>query len=209
MSDNSTAPTKGGLPTIVVVLIGLLLMFGGFYVSKNVEIAFLKGLEEQGLPLDPGKTIAVIGVLMILFPVVNLFYVKPLDDAIQSRNSELESTFTEAENLRSTMTQMKTDYERRLAATEAAAREQIQKEIAEARRLADEKVAAINGQINEMRAKAEEDIERQKQGALTELRVMVTNLTLAATEKVLRANVDSDANRKLIDEFISEVEVKA
>lgn len=209
MQETTNAPAKGGLPYPILLLIGIALMLGGFYVSKNVEIEFLKTLEKQGIPLDIGKTVSVIGVLLILFPVVRTFYLQPLDDAIHARNSELEATFTEAENLRSEMTNLKSDYERRLAATESAAREQIQREIAEARRIADEKVAKVTGEIEAMRAKAEEDIERQKQAALTDLRLMVTNLTLAATEKVLRENVDSDKNRRLIDEFINEVEVAA
>lgn len=209
MQETSTAPAKGGLPYPILLIVGLALMLGGFYVSKNVEMSFLKGLEEQGLPLDLGKTVSVIGVFLILFPVVKSFYTQPLEDAIQSRNSELESTFTEAENLRTEMTTMKGDYERRLAATEAAAREQIQREIAEARRFADEKVAKVTGEIEQMKARATEEIEREKQAALTGLRMMVTDLTLHATEKVLKENVDTDKNRRLIDEFINEVEVAA
>ncbi len=201
--------TSSGLPYPVILVVGLAAMFGGFWFSKNVKVELLEKLAEQGLPIDFGKTIAVVGVMLIMFPVVKMFYLQPLADAIESRNAELEKTFSEAEDLRTEMTRMKGDYERRLASTEAAAREQIQKEIAEARKFADEKVAAVNGAIDEMKAKAVEDIERQKQAALTELRVMVTNLTLTATERVLKANVDTDKNRKLIDDFISEVEVPA
>lgn len=199
---------KGGLSPIVGIIVGLILMFGGMYVSKNVKIDFLADLEKQGIPLDPGKTIAVIGVLLILFPVIRIFFIDPLMEAINGRNSELEKTFSEAEALRSEMTQMKSDYERRLAETEASAREQIQAQVREAQELRKTLMAEASAKADEMLRKAQEDIQAEKAKALTDIGVYVTNLSLKATEKLLGENMDSEKNRRLIDDFLASTEAK-
>lgn len=199
---------KGGLSPVVGIIFGLILMFGGMYVSKNVKIDFLADLEKQGIPLDPGKTIAVIGVLLILFPVIRIFFIDPLMEAINGRNSELEKTFSEAEALRSEMTQMKSDYERRLAETEASAREQIQSQVREAQELRKTLMAEASAKADEMLRKAQEDIQAEKAKALTDIGVYVTNLSLKATEKLLGENMDSEKNRRLIDDFLASTEAK-
>lgn len=198
---------SSGASTIIGIVVGLALMVGGFWVSKNVHLEFLDKMREQGIDLDPGKTVSAIGVLLILFPVVRSFYITPLKDAIEGRTSELEKTFSEAENLRSEMTTMKSDYEKKLAATEAAAREQIQAEVKRAQDLAAQLRAEASAQIEEMKRSASAEVAREKDKAIKELQLHVVNLTLGATEKLLGENVDSEKNRKLVEEFIEKVEV--
>jgi F-type H+-transporting ATPase subunit b len=43
---------------------------------------------------------------------------------------------------------------------------------------------------------------------LTQLRIDVANLTLQATEKIIGENLDNEKNRKIVDDFISEIEVQ-
>ncbi len=203
------ANTKQSSPvgTIIGIVVGAVLAVGGFWVSKNVHLEFLDKMREQGIDLDPGKTVSAIGVLLILFPVVRSFYITPLKDAIEGRTSELEKTFSEAEQLRTEMTTMKSDYEKRIASTEAAAREQIQAEVKRAQDLAAQLRAEASAQIEEMKRSASDEVAREKEKAIRELQLHVVNLTLGATERLLGENVDSEKNRKLVEEFIEKVEV--
>lgn len=190
-------------------LLGLLLMAGGFFLSLNADkyLSFQHKLAEMGVPLDLGITIAVVGVLLILMPVLNTYYIAPLAEAINERTSALESTFGEAEELRAEMTKMKSDYEQRLAATEAEARSQIQAQIKEAQDLRQTLMAEASAKADEMVKRAAQEIESEKQKVLGQLRLEVVNLTLAATERILGENMDSDKNRRLVTEFIDKVEV--
>ncbi|MBS1724224.1 MAG: F0F1 ATP synthase subunit B [Armatimonadetes bacterium] len=204
MSDQKQS---SGLPAWVMYILGPLFMVGGFWVSVNVTHGNIKSLEEQGIPLDPGKTLAVIGVFLILFKVIESFYIMPLRDAIGTRNSDLESTFSEAENLRTQMADLKTDYERRLAATEADAREKIQAQIKEAQELRKTLMGEASAKADELVKRAQDEIAQERDRALAGIRLHVANLTLQATEKILSENMDNDRNRKLIDEFLDKVEV--
>ena len=200
---------NSSIPYPVKLVVGVLLMVGGTYLSLNSEkyLPFQKGLAEQGLPLDLGITVAVIGVFLMLFPVIQIFYLNPLSDAINERTSELEHTFTEAETLRSEMTKMRNDYEQRLAATEAEARSQIQAQIKEAQELRQSLMAEATAKADEMVKRAAEEIESEKQKVLSQLRTEVVTLTLAASEKIIGENTGTDKNRKLIAEFTEKVEV--
>lgn len=195
------------MPYIVRLIIGLALAVGGFWVSKNIHIGALEELANQGIVLDFGKTVAVIGVLIMLFPLIKTFFVDPLNAAIHGRNSELERTFSEAEDLRARMDQMRLDYERRLAETEAAAREQIQAQMRQAQETAAQLRAEAASQAEELKRRALDEIETERQKVLTDLRIHVVNMALGATEKLVGENVDTERNRKLVDEFIEKVEV--
>jgi F-type H+-transporting ATPase subunit b len=205
----STEKKSSSGSVFLAFIVGVILMVGGTYVSLKVHIEFIENLGKQGILIDPGKTIAVIGVFLILFPVIKTFYLNPLSDAINQRNSDLERTFAEAENLRTQMTQMKTDYEQRLTATEAQAREQIQAQIKEAQDLRTQLMHEAAGKAEEMVKRAQEEIENEKRKVIGELRLEVVNLTLSATEKILGENMNSERNRKLVEDFISTVEAPA
>jgi F-type H+-transporting ATPase subunit b len=208
----SNEQKSSGSP-IVGIIIGAVLMVGGTYLSLNAKALGVGGIQEtlegQGIPLDFGKTIGTIGVFLILFPVIKSFFIKPLQDAIQERNSDLERTFTEAENLRTEMERMKSDYDRRLAESEANAREQIQSQIREAQNLRSSLMAEAATRADALVQQATAEIEAEKKKVLVELRTHVVDLALAAAEKVVGENMDSERNRRLVDDYINSVEVVA
>lgn len=199
-------------------VVGVALMVGGMYVSKtysgpdapeSTKWAFVDQLAHQGILLDLGKTIAVVGVFLILFKVIETFYLAPLQTAIGERNSSLEATFGEADALREEMTGLKSSYEARLAETEAKARAEIQGEIAKAQELRRSLEAEARAKADEMTRRATEEIAAERARALGDIRLHVANLTLQATERLLGENVDNEKNRRLIDDFIDKVEVPA
>ena len=163
----------------------------------------------SGLQLDLGMTVTNIGVFLIFIPVINMYFYVPLKEAMDSRNQELESTFTEAEQLRTQMRTMKTDYEARLMKTEAEAREQIQNQIKEAQNLKQQLMSEAAERADALVRHAQVEIEQEKKNAILTIRTHVVDLTLAAAEKVIGENMDSDKNRRLVAEFIDTVEVTA
>ena len=204
MSTEKKSPLIRWIPKLVI---GVAMMVGGMYVSINVHLAFVDKVNGMGIPLDIGKTIATIGVFLIVFPLIESFYLNPLKDSILNRTQALQQTFEEAENLRTAMTATKADYEARLVETEASAREQIQAEIKKAQELRKSIQAEASEKADELLAKAREEIASERDRALVDMRVHVATLSLLATEKILGENMDNERNRKLIDEFIDNVEV--
>jgi F-type H+-transporting ATPase subunit b len=211
MSNETQKSSGSGANTLIGIVVGAILMAGGTYMAVNHQPHGLydltHSLEEQGIPLDLGKTVAVIGVFLILFPVIKSFFLAPLGEAIQTRTTDLERTFTEAEDLRSEMGQMRADYEKRLVDTEAAAREQIRSEIAKAQEFRAQLEADARARADEYLKKATEEIDMEKNRVMTDLRIHVVDLTLGATEKILGESVDNERNRRLVQEFVDKIEV--
>lgn len=191
-----------------MVILGVVFMALGVWLDTNHTLEGAeKFFHDKGIPLNISMTIATIGVFMILFKVIEHFFFAPLQQAIDERTHNLESTFGEAEGLRTEMGQIKSDYEARLKETEASAREQIQAQIKEAQELKKSLMADAQRQADEYKQQAMAEIDSERKKAITDLRVHVTKISLAATEKILSENVDNDRNRKLIDEFLTTVEV--
>lgn len=225
MSQDHPQNQSSGSPAVGIV-VGLVLMVAGTWASTEIHhameaiqkgetphgpLAALAGpmhtLEGQGIPLDPGKTLATIGVFLILFPVIKSFFLNPLTQAINERNSDLERTFSEAEQLRNEMQQMRASYEQQLAATQAEAREQIQSTIREAQNLRQTLMAEATEKADAMVERASQEIAAERDKLVLELRTQVTDLALTAAERVIGANLDTATNRRLVDDFINQVEV--
>jgi len=203
MSSTDSKPNSSAYAPKLIL--GVLLMVGGTAASLK-HLLGTDALAKMGLDLDPGMTIATIGVFLILFPVLRSFFLAPLQDAIQERNTNLERTFSEVEELRNEMTRMRSDYERRLAETESQAREQIQSQIREAQQLRSTLINEATEKTSALLAQAEQEIAAERDRLIGDLRNYVVDLALAAAEKVVRENMDSDRNRKMVDDFIAEAE---
>src|SRR5205085_8245924 len=61
----------------------------------------------------------------------------------------------------------------------------------------------------EMMADTRREIERETRRAIDEIRREVADLTVAATEKVIRKSLDDDEHRRLIDEAVDEFDFSA
>ena len=93
--------------------------------------------------------------------------------------------------------------------TEAEAREQIQNQIKEAQNLKQQLMSEAAERADALVRHAQVEIEQEKKNAILTIRTHVVDLTLAAAEKVIGENMDSDKNRRLVAEFIDTVEVTA
>jgi len=208
MSKAYPQQQKSSSPLLGIV-IGAILMVAGTFVAVNYppsKVEALHKLEEAGIPIDPGKTIATIGVFLILFPVINSFFLKPLAQAIGERNSDLERTFSEAESLRNEMTQMRSQYEQRLAQTEAEARDTIQSQIREAQQLRATLMDEATQKTDALVRQAQQEIAAERDRLITDLRVQVVDLSLAAAERVIGENMDTERNRRIVQDFINTAE---
>ena len=206
----SHAKESAGAPTAVLVAVGVVLVLIGGFAATHGELGLgntFEGLARQGIPVGLGKTISTIGVFLILFPVIKFFFLTPLTDAVHERNESLEHTFTEAENLRAEMTKMRDDYETRLNAAEASAREHIEAQIKEAQNLRQTLMNEAATRADAMIERARQEIASERERTLSGLRTQVVELSLTAAERIVGENMDTERNRRLVDEFVSGLEV--
>jgi F-type H+-transporting ATPase subunit b len=151
-------------------------------------------------------TLIVFGLtLLILWKVA----FPRIAEALDKRQRMIEESIDAAERTKREADQLLAEYRERLS----DARSQADEIVARARRTAE---AAENETIAEARAKREEmmeqtrrDIEAETRRAIQQIRAEVADLTVLATEKVTRKTLDSDDQKRLVEEALAELDFGA
>lgn len=147
----------------------------------------------------------IIGFL-ILVALLKKYLYRPIMEIIESRQKEVADTYSAAERERDAMEELRRDYEKRLSGIEAEAREKIQAAIKEAQAARDEIIADARERAEALLRRGEEELAREREKAIVELREEVANLIISASSKLIEKEMNDDAHRRLVDEFISNLE---
>jgi F-type H+-transporting ATPase subunit b len=142
-------------------------------------------------------------VLFIL--ILRKLAFKPLLKVIDERRDKIESDFAKAEDLAKEAEESRKRYEAQMAEIEAQAREKMQESIEEGKRISAEIQQKARDDAESLLDRAKKNAEIDLANARKQLRKDVVDLTLAATEKVLREQVDRAAHTRHIEKYIDEV----
>lgn len=140
--------------------------------------------------------------LVILFLVLRKVLFQPVMQFMENRTKSIENAISEAQKQKAEALEMKADYEAQLKSARTESRKIVDAAVAKATAQQETIVAEAKQQAEELRAKAEEEIEQERRQMLLDVRNEVASLALAAASKVLQANIDSERNRELVNEFI-------
>ncbi|MEN6519581.1 MAG: F0F1 ATP synthase subunit B [Armatimonadota bacterium] len=160
-------------------------------------------LEQLGI----NPTVIVVNIIgfLLLVGLLKKFLYGPVTAMLDSRKQEIADTYDTAERERSNMEGLRQDYEKRLAGIEAEAKEKIQAAIKEAHGIRDEILADARTKSESILTKGEEELAREREKTVAELRADVADLVIGASSRLLEESLDDKAHRKLIDDFISSV----
>ncbi len=158
---------------------------------------------DQLLSVNPGMAIWTWIVFILLFIVLAKVAWKPLLEAVEKREKDIEDSLKMAE-------QAKEDAEQLLKKNKEMledAHRQAQKIIKENKELADKMRVEMEHdareKIDKMFEKARADIENEKKAAIKELRQEVVNLSIKISEKIILETLDESKHRKLIDSYLN------
>jgi F-type H+-transporting ATPase subunit b len=173
-------------------------------------------LSAPHIPLASGGSFLItpnVGIMIwtIVVFLISLFilrkWVFPLiGEALDKRAKTIEREIDSAAELRQAADKVLEEYRERLKEARAQSEEIVQR----ARQTADthEHEARERGQeiLAEAAKRAERDIEAATKRALDDIRREVADLTIMATEKVVRKTLDDADQRRLVEEALSEVD---
>lgn len=148
--------------------------------------------------------VAAVNFLFFLF-VVQRFAFGPVSAMLQARHERIEQGLKDAAQARAD----RENAEQERLATLTEARREANDILARAQKVAQETrdadIAATREELERVRARASEEIEAEKTRALAELRAEVTDLALAAAGKVVHETMTGERQRRLVEEFLTEV----
>jgi F-type H+-transporting ATPase subunit b len=157
------------------------------------------------LEINPGLILWTIVTFIILLVVLRAVAWKPLLSALTAREERIRTSLQQADKAQQEAERLLEENKRQLAQAE----EQSQRIMKEGRemgeRLKTEIIQKADASAGHMVEQAKEEIRREKDAALAELRGEVADLAIMAAEKVLDANLDSPKQRQLVDSVIQDI----
>jgi len=157
------------------------------------------------LNIDPKVLILQIGGFVLLLIVFKLFLFKPILDMLDARRSDVESQYANAEAQRTAADELKAQYEKSIAGIEDEMRAKITEAVKDGQRMREEIVSDSRAQADSILAKAQEEIVRERDKAITELKSTVADLAIEAAGKLIETNLDDARNRAFIGKVIDDL----
>ena len=126
----------------------------------------------------------------------------PILDALEARENEIKDALNAAEKAREEAERVSSDYEDAIRKAQAEAQQIISeaKTAGEKVKLDLEAIASVKADEIIEKAKAQIDAERVK--VISEIKTVAVEISLSAAAKVIERNLDSDDNRKLVNEAL-------
>lgn len=154
------------------------------------------------LNIDPKVLIVQIGGFVLLLIVFKLFLFKPVLGMLDARRSEIEGRYSDAEAVQKTAEEIRSEYERHLAGVHDEIRSKITEAVKEGQAMREEIIADSRTKADDILTKAQEEIGRERDRAIAELKTTVVNLTVDAAGKLIEEKLDVDKHHELIGKFI-------
>lgn len=146
----------------------------------------------------------IVNFLVILY-LLNRFAFKPLLRSMDERSARIAKGLEDAESAARDRELARAEREAALA----EARREAQELIARASKIGDdtrkEIVADARAEAEKVSARARDEITAEKEKAIAELRGQVADLALQAAGKLVRRDMNDAGQRRLVEEFLTEV----
>jgi F-type H+-transporting ATPase subunit b len=156
-----------------------------------------------------GLMIWTLVLFLIVMYVLGKFAFPPIREALEKRANAIRENIEAAQHEREESEKLLEEYRQRLK----EAREQADDIIHRARKASEAAVAEATAEgkakREELVAAARRDIETETRRSLEQIRKEVADLTVLATEKITRKALDSDDQKRLVEEALSEVDFSA
>ena len=156
--------------------------------------------------LDPGLFVWTILTFLLLVFVLAKFAWKPLLKMLQDREDMVRSSLEDAKKAKSELERLNEESEAIMAKARSEAQSILADGKAAAEKVKDDIIAKSKEQANKIREDAGNQIQVEKDKAISEIKKEVVNLTLSVAEKLIQKNLSDADNKSLIEESLKKVQ---
>lgn len=154
------------------------------------------------LTVDGGLVIWTLVVFGLLLFVLKRSAWPVLLKAVRDREARLEQQIADAEKSRAEAARILEEHKKLLAGAKGEAQEILNHAKSAAEKEHAALIAKARDAADEQLARARREITEEKSKAVADLRREAVDLSMAAAAKLIDANLDTDANRKLVSEYL-------
>ena len=158
--------------------------------------------------LSANEIIAQVINFLLLLVLMRVFFWKRVLKLLDERRERIASQLENIESAKKEVEKLKDDYQKELNAIEAIKKLKIQEGIEVGRKEADEirREALLNAQ--RIMNSAESDIKQEIAKARDALKDEIVNLTISGVENVVGEKLTEESDRKLVRDFLDNIEKK-
>src|SRR5687768_8233594 len=152
----------------------------------------------------PALTTLIIFVLLLI--VLGKYAWGPIVTGLKVREDKIRKDIKDAEDARARAEATLREYSDQLATAEGKIRDMMAKASADAEKLATNLRMQAQQESEEIKERANRDIEAARKAAVTDIYAQAADLSTNIAEKILRRNLNADDQRALVNESLERLQ---
>ena len=124
---------------------------------------------------------------------------------LETRKKQVDTIYAEAKESRSAADSLKQEYENKMASAREEADGLVRSAVQTAQKRSDAIMAEAASQASHMKQKAEEEIAKEKQQMLQDVRGEISDIAVSIAGKVVEREISAEDHRDFVDDFIRNV----
>ena len=152
--------------------------------------------------INGGVIIWTVVIFVILLALLWRLGYPALLRMVEERERRIQRQLDEAEKANAEAQRLLEEHRKQIAAARNEAQDILAKAKAVSQKERETLLAKAREEYDALLGRARKDIETEKDKAILALRREAVDLSIAAASRVIDANLDTDANRKLVTDFL-------
>jgi F-type H+-transporting ATPase subunit b len=153
----------------------------------------------------PALLVNMVG-FVLLYLLLRKLYFGPVAKFLDEREQGIRQSLDDAERARGEAQAERDRLREELDQIEQTARDRIQQATREAAGARDEIIASARQEAEAVVARGTDQLRREKEKALVEIKDHAADIAVEACEAILRRTLTDDRHRVLVDEFLRDLE---
>ena len=158
----------------------------------------------EGLGISLPSLLAQIINFIILLGLLYLVAYKPVMRMLDERSRKIKESVEQTESIKEQAAHAEEETRRRIEAASKEGQEVIARAARTSEEIRQKARQEARPEAEAVIAKARVEIQRERDGAIDELRKEFADLTILTAEKVIERSLDKDAHLQLIDKVLEE-----
>lgn len=160
-------------------------------------------MEKLGINL--GFLISQLVNFTLIAVLLTMLLYKPILNMLNQRKERIARSMADVDAARDAAAKAQQEYDRRIAEAQRKAQEIIAQAAQASEKVGAEIKAEAQREADVIRQQAREEATQERAHLLADVQSQIASLSMLATERVLGQAVDTNTQRKLIDQFLAEL----
>ena len=156
--------------------------------------------------LSTNEIVAQIINFLILFFLLRIFLWKRILGILDARREKIAQDLQTIEETKKTVEELKNDYEKKMNSIEETAKTKMHEAVLEGGKIVSEIKKEAYRDAEKIIQVARADIRYEITKAKNELKDQVVDLTIQATESIIREKLTAENDKKIVKEFLEQMD---